>query len=684
MEPLRSHSQRSMAPDRGSEAPVAVYVDLEQDDAHVPFPRLLLGSVGHGVARLTRTAQTFSRSKLGRAKQAAQQPGEIPKKLQREVSTAAGFYGRNLVVLQREVLCGVAAMLLQIPETVAFSYVANLDPVMGLYATGFLGVFVSLLGGMPATTAGAAGALAVAMPTLTGSDGSLANLPIDERREHLFVAITIVGVLQLLFGIFKLSRLFSMIPRTAHIGFLNGLAIMMFKSQMTTFKVCTDASMRFGECEVAGELAWMSASSPATWITVATVLVTMVVMHYFPRTPCIGRFVPPTLVVAALGVAFEHGINRQVLHYDVRTVGDTSPLSGGLPTFAVPAFGRVQDWSAVLSTAVSLAAIGLFESLMTCQAVADLKKEQLSARATRKECVAQGVANVVCGFFSSMGGCSMIAQSTGNVLNGGRHRLSAFVGGLAMFLVVLVASSIIELIPVACLTGILFVIILHTFYWPSLYLVFRVKTTDAIAIVLVTALAAATNLAIAVIAGVVWQSLVNGWQSGQQITVTTSFEAVNVVTRSADETEVVLEQYLTDRVDAKVYYVKGQLLYSSVAAFREFFDVVNDPRVVVLDVHDCVFADFSAVAALREAINRYRELDKTLVARNLDAHAADLLRHDLGWVFVDQITVAPFANVDEAKLRVDIDDETNATMRHLNLVSPYSPSTASFRALHDH
>lgn len=711
MEPLRSLSHRSLlsGAHRSSSfrvdkelhdepaAAMTTYVDLEPSSAHASFPRELLASVQHGALRLARTVRSQSRASL---KNASFELSAVPKKLQREISAASSFYGQNLVVFQREVLCGVAAMLLQIPETVAFSYVANLDPVVGLYATGFLGFAVSLFGGVPATVAGAAGALAVAMPTLTGSSGSLKDLPYEERKEHLFVAITLVGIFQLVFGLLNLSRLFSMIPRTAHIGFLNGLAIMMFMSQMTTFKLCSVDGVRFGECEIDGNLKWMSASSPTTWITVATVLVTMLVMHYFPRTPVVGRLIPPTLVVAILGVVFEHGINRQVIHYNLRTIGDTSPLSGGLPSFAVPSFTNVQNWSAVLSTAASLAAIGLFESLMTCQAVVDLKKEQLSARATKKECIAQGIGNIVCGFFSAMGGCSMIAQSTGNVLNGGRHRVSAFVGGLATFIVVLVASSVIELVPVACLTGILFVIILHTFYWPSLLLVFRVQITDAIAIVLVTALAAATNLAIAVIVGVVWQALVNGWTSGQQLSVRTATQSVEVVvvdptpppspssSAAVADDEMIHNRYLTDRVEAKVYHVKGRLLFSSVATFREFFDVVGDPRVVVLDVSDCVFADFSAVAALREAINRYREVDKTLVARHLDAHAVELLRHDIGWVFLDQITVAPVSMASggavEAKLMIDVDEEDEASMRHLNLVSPYSPSTASFRALHDH
>ncbi|KAF1784373.1 SLC26A/SulP transporter domain [Phytophthora cactorum] len=512
-------------------------------------------------------------------------------------------------------------MLLMIPETVAFSYAANLDPLNGLYATGFLGVAVSVFGGVPATVAGAAGAVAMVMPTITSGTGSLAYLTYEERLQHLFVAVTIAGVLELLFGLLKLSKLFSMIPRTAHIGFLNGLALMMFISQKTTI-----------ECEIAGDLKWMSVSSPTTWVTIALVLVTMAIMHYFPRTPYIGHLIPPTLVAAVIGVGFEFGINRPLLGYDVRTIGDTSPLDGGLPTFAIPKFGDVQDWGVVLSTAASIMAVGLFESLMTLQSVVDLKKEQLSQIATRKECIAQGIGNVLCGFFSGMGGCSMIAQSNGNILNGARHRLSSFMGGICTFLVVFFASSVIERVPVACLTGILFVIVIHTFYWPSLKLIFRVKITDSIAIILVTVLAAAMNLAIAVI-------------SGHLLTFRTGME------------------------EAKIYYVKGQLLFSSVASFREFFDVKHDPNVVI-------------------AAMRYRDAGKMLVARNLDPKSLDMLNHDFGWDSVEhiQITTPGTATNGDELVKSKIDKERNSrysrasqasqgSLHQLHIPSPCESST---------
>lgn len=675
----RTTSLRSLSTRKDEDCVVAVdasvdkaqgYVGLDHTPADAQSPAQLLSeTVVHGTRRIARNVQRVARETKCKAESGESPLRSASSKLSTEYRSTVGFYKSNWLVLQREVLCGFAVTLLQIPETIAFSYVANLDPVVGLYATGFLGIIIGLLGGVPATVAGAAGALAVVMPELTGSSGSLSALPLSERIEHLYVAITLVGIMQLLFGLLGLSKFVSMIPRTAHIGFLNGLALMMFFSQMTTFKVCKDPSILFGQCEADGNLAWMSASDATTWTTVGTVLATMLIMHFFPKVPLVGRVIPPTLVVALVGAGFEFGINRPFMHYDVRTIGDTSKLKGGLPSFGIPDFGGVTDWSAVISCAVSLAAVGLFESIMTCQAVVDLtKRPRLSPEMCRKECVAQGIGNIVCGFFSAMGGCAMIAQSTGNVLNGGRFRLSSVVGGLTTFAVVLWASSLIEKVPVACLTGILFVIITHTFYWPSLKLIFRLQLADAFTIVMVTVLAALTNLAIAVIAGVIWQSLVSGWRSGQTLSVFTSTEVAQVVHEDAGHEEDHGDLLPVTQQPCKVYHLRGPLQFSSIATFRTFFDVENDPALVILDCEHCSFADFSAVAGLREIAVRYRDTGKTLVARRLDAQSLDLLNHDLGWSHSEQIHVGATTNVDAA---VALEQSFRSPLPHV--VSPSAP-----------
>ncbi|GAB9474047.1 Sulfate permease [Globisporangium polare] len=227
--------------------PRSRYAQLQHPiSAHSFSPkRLWDDTIGHGFTRVSRALKRKSANADSCASH-TQKLTKLPKDLLDVTKETGSFYSQHWLLLQREVLCGFAAMLLQIPETIAFSYVANLDPVLGLYCTGFFGIIIGLFGGVPATVAGAAGALAVVMPQLTASSGSLGDLPLNERIEHLIVAITIAGVLQLIFGILGLSKAFSMIPRTAHIGFLNGLALVMFLSQMTTFKVCTDPSLRFG------------------------------------------------------------------------------------------------------------------------------------------------------------------------------------------------------------------------------------------------------------------------------------------------------------------------------------------------------------------------------------------------------------------------------------------------------
>ncbi|TMW58128.1 hypothetical protein Poli38472_011716 [Pythium oligandrum] len=613
-----------------------LYVQLEPADRDHSVKELLHTTVVNGWQRFARAVRSAGMSST--SKRDAMRA--VPTQFSKACKSTVGYYRLNLGILRREVLCGVAATLLMIPETVAFSYVANLDPIVGLYATGFFGIVVGLFGGVPGTVAGAAGALAVVMPTLTGSDGSLSHLTYEERIQHLFVAVFIAGLFQLAFGILELSRFFSMIPRTAHIGFLNGLAIMMFLSQKTTFEDCTRDDLRFGECEKQGHLTWMSASNPVTWTTLFTVILTMVIMVYFPRVPLIGRLIPPTLVVAIVGIGFEFGINRPLLGWDVRTIGDTSPLSGSFPSIHPPSLGSIKDWGSVLSCAASLAMVGIFESIMTIQAVVDLTKGQLTRTACRKECIAQGIGNLLCGFFQGMGGCSMIGQSTGNVLNGARHRLSSVCAGIFTFMVILFASPAIELVPVACLTGILIVIIAHTFYWPTFGLLFRIKLTEAFTIVLVTVLAAMINLAVAVIAGVIWQCVVHGWTSGRQIRSTSTTETVDatIVTLEHDDDGESGATTQHSTVEARVYLVHGTLLYSSVVHFREFFDVVNDPSVVIVDLQHCHVADFSAVAALKEAAMRYRDHGKTLLVRHLDSHGVDLVvHHDLAWELTDDV-----------------------------------------------
>nr|CCA27158.1 Sulfate Permease (SulP) Family putative [Albugo laibachii Nc14] len=553
------------------------------------------------------------------------------------------FYLKNWKCLQREILCGIAATLLQIPETIAFSYVANLDPIIGLHATGIFAIVISLFGGVPGTIAGAAGALAVVMPQLTGSSGDLKEYSYSVRLSHLYVAVLLAGIMQFLFGVFHLSKFFSMIPRTAHIGFLNGLAIMMLKSQSTTFKTCKSSSSGserlFAKCEVANELEWMHITDLHLVTTLFTVLATMCIMQFFPKIPKIGSLIPPTLIVAVFGIGFEFGINRPLFKYDVRTIGDTSSISGGFPSFHTPQLQTVHNWSAVISCAASLAAIGIFESIMTLQAIVDLRKSRLNLQACRKESIAQGVGNIICSFFHGMGGCSMIAQSTGNIINGAEYRLSGFMCGITTFMIVCFASPIMELVPVACLSGILFVIIAHTFHWKSLILIFHLRLCDGFTIILVTVLAATLNLAVAVIAGVIWHSLVNGWDTGKQLSCREEDipldQFLSQLTQS-EEIEDLRAQGNKDSLPSfiKVYHVQGTLLYSSVMRLRSFFHSISqDPALVILDISQCHLSDFSASAALQEVATLYYDQHKLmLLVHFADVESFDLVANkDIGW-----------------------------------------------------
>ncbi|CAK4666135.1 hypothetical protein AeMF1_013635 [Aphanomyces euteiches] len=541
-------------------------------------------------------------------------PGTWSTRASSYVVTSVRFYAANLPVLQKEFLAGIAVALLQVPETVAFSYVAGVDPLVGLYATAFLGILVGALGGTDGIVAGTAGALAVVMPQLTSSTGALADLSYDERIQHLFMAIIFTGIFQLAFGFFGLTKYMSMIPNTAMIGFLNGLSIVMFWTQFTTFQECRDPHMAFRECLRNEELKWMSMSHPSTWTTIAIVVLTMFIMHFFPKVPYLTAVIPPTLVVAVVGVGIEFGINRPLLHAPSRTIGEITPLSGGgFPSLHWPTLGPSPHWGPVLSTGASLAVVGIFESLLTLQVVCELTKRKVSTAICTQETLAQGLGNMICGFFGCLGGASMIGQSTCNVLNGARGRVSAVIGGFTMLAIVLGASPAVEKVPVACLTGIMFIIVIHTFYWPTFRLLLRLQLVDCLGILLTTALAATINLAVAVAAGIVWHALVHAWQHSHLLSHVVVMEG-----------------------DVKVYGFQGTFLFSSAAAFRDCFAIADDPDQVVVDFDRCLVVDFSAVAAVRQVAMRYREAGKQLIVRHLNPPSMREFSKDMQWTVVPE------------------------------------------------
>ncbi|ETV99384.1 hypothetical protein, variant [Aphanomyces invadans] len=487
------------------------------------------------------------------------------------------------------------------------------------------------------------------MPPITSGTGVLKDRPYDERMQHLFMAVFFTGVFQFAFGLLGLTRFLSMVPKTAMIGFLNGLSLVMFYAQLPTFQQCPlSVQPDFHTCMRDGTLEWMAPRDPSTWTTVFLVVLTMFIMHVFPKLPRIGHLVPPTLVVALVCVGLEFGVHRPLLHAPTRTIRDISPLSdSSFPTPRWPSLGSSPNWTIIVTTSASLSIVGIFESLLTLQVVCELTQRPVTNAMCRQETLAQGLGNVVCGLFGAMGGASMIGQSTGSILNGARGRLSAVVGGFVMLAVVMGAGPVVEVVPVACLTGVMFIICYHTFYWPTFRLLLRLQLVDVVGIVLVTALAAAINLAVAVIGGIVWHALVHVWQHSRLLTHTTFTEVE------------------PDGTDIKVYAFKGTFLFSSATAFRDAFaSVHDDPATVVVDFAQCLIVDFSAVAAVRQVALRYRQLGKKLVVRHLNDESKREFTNDLPWVHTHHVTVAQPNDTDSSTVHVkEIPDDNVRAIR---------------------
>lgn len=484
-----------------------------------------------------------------------------------------------------DILSGLTVALALVPEAVAFAFVAGVHPLVGLYAAFIVGFITAVMGGRPGMISGATGALAVVMVALVAEHGV----------EYLFATVVLMGIMQILAGVFRLGKFIRLVPHPVMLGFVNGLAIVIFLAQLTQFKL---------PAEQGG--GWMTG-----WplvMMLGLVALTMVIIWGMPK---ITSAIPAPLagigIVAVLVIAF--GI-------DVPRVGDLASIKGGLPQFHIPVVPMFGDWATTFHTleiifpyALILAAIGLIESLLTLNLVGEITGERGGAS---QECVAQGVANTVTGFFGGMGGCAMIGQSMINVKSGGRTRLSGISAALFLLLFIVAASSLIEKIPLAALVGVMFMVVIGTFAWNSLTIMRKIPRLDAAVIVLVTIVTVAEDLAIAVVVGVIVSALAYAWQNARRIHAKT---------------------YLTPE-GAKVYQVQGPLFFGSVDGFIELFDPENDPAAVIVDFADSRVADQSALTAIETLAGRYETAGKEIQLRHL-SHDCHQLLTKAGQLIVD-------------------------------------------------
>jgi SulP family sulfate permease len=463
-------------------------------------------------------------------------------------------------------LSGLTVALALVPEAIAFALVAHLSPLTGLYAAVLVSFITSSFGGRPGMISGAAGALAVVMVALVVQHGA----------QYLFAAIVLMGVLQMLFALARLGKFIRMVPHPVMLGFVNGLAIVIFVAQFEHFKIGG---------------AWMQGAQ--LWTMLGLALLTMAVIYLIPR---ITKAVPATLV-GILAVT----LLARTLGIDTRTVGDLGSIAGGLPGFHVPDVPfNLETLRIVFPYSLVLAGVGLIETLLTLtlvDAITDTRGQP------NRESLAQGVANVVTGLFGGMGGCAMIGQSMINVGNGAYGRLSGIAASLFLLSFILFGSSMIERIPLAALIGVMFVVCEKTFEWGTFRLFGKVPRADALVVVLVAGVTLAFNLASAVVVGVIVSALVFAWQHAKQIRATVS----------------------TDAQGWKVVELEGTLFFASSTNFQALFAPKDDPADVVIEFRRARVADHSAIQAIDSLAERYRLLGKRLHLRHLSPDCRLLL-----------------------------------------------------------
>jgi SulP family sulfate permease len=474
--------------------------------------------------------------------------------------------------VRTELLSGLTVALALVPEAVAFAFVAGVHPLVGLYAAFLVGLITALFGGRPGMISGATGALAVVMVALVAEHGV----------EYLFATVVLMGILQIIAGVMHWGKFIRLVPHPVMLGFVNGLAIVIFLAQLTQFKD-----------PASGGAEWLGGSS--LYLMLALVVLTMVIIWGMPK---ITSIIPAPL--AGIGIV---AVLVITLGLDVPRVGDMASIEGGLPQWHVPLVPlNLETLEIIFPYAVILAAIGLIESLLTLNLVGEITGKRGGAS---QECIAQGASNVVTGFFGGMGGCAMIGQSMINVKSGGRTRIAGIAAALFLLLFIVVASPLIEQIPLAALVGVMFMVVIGTFAWNSLKIMTKVPAMDAFVIVLVTVVTVMTDLAIAVVVGVIVSALAYAWNNARRI---------HAYTRESESD-----------AGAKVYEIEGPLFFGSTDGFIELFDISNDPDRVIVDFARSRVVDQSALQAIEALAGKYEAEGKTLVLRHLSRDCHQLL-----------------------------------------------------------
>ncbi len=527
------------------------------------------------------------------------------------------IYKNGAASAKFDILSGLTVALALVPEAIAFAIAADVPPLVGLYAACIIGFITAAIGGRPGMISGATGALAVVMVHLVIKGNTLGQ-QFDEPIANyglvvLFATVILMGGIQMLAGIFRLGKFIRMVPHSVMLGFVNGLAIVIGLAQFKQFQVPNEA----------GELVWLTGFP--LYIMIGLIVATMLIIQYLPK---LTRIVPSTLaaiVLLSLVVIIFDLPTTTVKDVLVNMTGDSqATMSGGLPSFSVPQINL--GWETIkliVPYAFILAAIGLIESLLTLTLIDELTETRGQSN---RECIGQGVANIVTGFFGGMGGCAMIGQSMININSGGRTRLSGISAAIFLLIFILFAAPLIERIPIAVLIGVMFMVVIGTFEWASLRLFGKVPITDIFVTILVMIITVWFDLAIAVIVGVIVSALIFAWEHAKQM--------------------LVYKEFSEDK-RTKIYKPQGPLFFGSIQYFSEQFSPKDDPERVVIDFANSRVVDHSGIEAIDALAARYERRQKELHIRHLSPECHKLLTKAKGFVDIDKLTDPDYKVADD-------------------------------------
>lgn len=573
---------------------------------------------------------------------------------------------KQKVNYKNEILSGLTVALALVPEAIAFALIAGLSPLTGLYAAFSIGLITSILGGRPGMISGATGAVAVVyVGMITIIKKVNPDITVDEITQYIFATVILAGVIQILAGLLRLGKFIRLVPHPVMFGFVNGLAIVIFMAQIDSFKeteedpfgnnlietVSTDkayviegntlfatkgniASYKIVNNEIIniqnktvdyliyGDQVYNARTKAVAYnfekdaiyniekkgtvmhwlpqdkllVMIGLVLLTMFIIWGLPK---LTKFIPSSLaaILVVSAIAIFAGI-------DTKTVGDMGSIQGGFPPFNIPSIPyNWETLTIIFPYALIVAGVGLIESLLTLNLIDEIT--QTRGRGN-KECVAQGTANIVTGFFSGMGGCAMIGQSLINISSGARARLSGIVASVGLLIFIMYGASVIEKLPMAALTGVMVMVSIGTFEWASLKVFGKMPITDVIVMVVVTLITVFLhNLALAVLIGVIISALKFAWENAKRIRA---------------------RKYV-DENGSKHYEIFGPLFFGSVSVFNSKFDVLGDPDDVIIDFSESKVLDMSAIEALNQLTDRYQKAGKKVHLRHLSEDCQKLLKN---------------------------------------------------------